>query len=142
MKSFEYATWRITVKNRQLVITGIYHLPYLIKNRIANKNFIDDFTTFTSTLLSEYNNNVIVGNFNLHVSNEEELDAATFTDTCEAFGWYRYVTFPTHTSGNCVDLILTKLSGNVNVLRTHRGPFVSDHVVVVMQLNVKRLNPE
>ena len=114
-KSFGYVTWRVTAKNRQLTVMGIYHPPYSAKNRITNKNFIDDFTIFTSNLVSEYSNNIIVGDFNFHVSNKDDLDAATFTDICEAFGFYQYVTFPTHTSENCLDLILTELSGNVNV---------------------------
>ena len=138
--SIEYVTWRVTVKNRQLTVTGIYHPPYSAKNRVTNKNFIDNFTIFTSNLLSEYSNNIIVEDFNLHVSNEDDLDAATFTNICEAFGLYQYITFPTHTSGNCLDLILTELSGNVNVLRRHMGPFLSDHAAVITQLNVKRLN--
>ena len=32
------------------------------------------------------------------------------------------------------------MSGNVNVLRTHVGPFLSDRAAVITQLNVKRLN--
>ena len=103
-KSFEYATWQITVKNRQLVITGIYHPPYSAKNKITNKIFINEFTTFKTSLLSGYSNNVLVGDFNLHVSNEDDLDAATFTNTCEAFGLYQSVTFPTHASGNCLNI--------------------------------------
>ena len=63
-KSFEYATWRVTAKNRHFTVTGIYHPPYSAKNRIT-KNCIDDFTIFTSNLLSEYNNNIIVVDFQL-----------------------------------------------------------------------------
>ena len=92
-KSFEYTPWWITVRNRQFVVVGIYHPPYSAKNKITNKIFIDEFTTFTTSLLSGYSNNVLVGDFNLHVSNEDDLDAATFTNTCEAFGLYQYITF-------------------------------------------------
>ena len=72
ISSFEYATREITTKNRQIVVTDLYHPPYSNKNRITNKMFIDDFTTFTSTLLTDHSNTVLVGdfNFNLHVSNE------------------------------------------------------------------------
>ena len=139
--SFEYATWGITTKNRQIVVMGIYHPPYSIKNRITNKMFINVFTTFASTLLTDHSNNVLVGDFNLHVSKEDDLEAATFTDTYEAFGLYQYVTFPTHNSGKILDLVLTELCGNINVLRTHRGPFISDHTAVITQLNVERCDP-
>ena len=94
-----------------------------------------------TTLLSQHSNNIILGDFNLHVSDENDLDAATFTDTCEAFGLHQYVMFLTHNSGYILDLVLTELCGDVNVLRTHRGPFISNHVAVITQLNIKRDDP-
>ena len=139
--SFEYATWGIMTKNKQIFVTGIYHQPYSNKNRITNKMFINDFTIFTSTLLADHTNNVLVGHFNLNTSKEDHLEAATFTDTGEAFGLYQYMTFPMHNSGNILDLVLTELCGNINVLRTHRGPFISDHTAVITQLHVKQCDP-
>ena len=38
--------------------------------------------------------------------------------------------------------MLTELGGNISVLRTHKGPHISDYVAVITQLNVKRCNPE
>ena len=70
--SFEYAVWELAVKNRHITITGIYHPPYSIKNRITNKMFIDDltvnhvddFTEFSTELLTNHSNNIILGDFN------------------------------------------------------------------------------
>ena len=136
--SFKHATWERTVKNRSLMITGVYHPPHSTRNKITNKMFIDDFTEFSTSLLSEHNNNILLGDFNLHVSDETNTDAAIFTDTCEAMGLYQYITFPTHKSGNILDLILTEISSNMKVLHAHRGPFISDHTLVLAQLNIKQ----
>ena len=140
--SFEYATWMITAKKCQLTITGIYHPPYSMKNRITNETFMDEFTKFTMNLLSMHSNNVIPGDFNLHISNDNDAEAVIFTDTCEAFGLYQYVMFPTHKSGNILNLVLTEVGSEVNVLRSQRGPFISDHAAVLTQLNIKRPSPE
>ena len=64
--------------------TGIYHPPYSAKNRITNKNFKDEFTTFTINLLTEHSDNIILGEFNLHVSDTHDTEAVIFTNTCEA----------------------------------------------------------
>ena len=61
-----------------------------------NKTFIDEFSNFTTDLLSTHSNTVILGDFNLHISDDNDAKAVTFMNTCEAFGLYQYVTFPTH----------------------------------------------
>ena len=99
--------------------------------------FIDDFIDFMTTTLTEYSNNIITGDFNLHISNDEDADATIFTDTCEALSLYQYITFSTHKSGNILDLLLTKVASDARVFRTHRGPFISDHAVAITQLNIK-----
>ena len=100
--------------------------------------FSDDFTEFSTNLLTNYRNNIVLGDFNLHVSDDEDTDAAIFMDTCVALGLYQYISFPTHKSGNVLDLILTDVANNTKVLRTHRGSFISDHALVLAQLNDKQ----
>ena len=103
--------------------------------------FIDDFIEFTTKLLSDSNNNVILGDFNFLVSNSDDADAAIFTDTCEALGLYKHVAFPTHKYGNILDLVLIEVCSDTTVLRSHRGTFVSDHALVITQLTVKKQTP-
>ena len=138
---FEYATWMITVKNRHINVTCIYHPLYSTENRITNKMFTDYFTSFSSDLFMDHTNNVILGDFNLHVSNDDNTEAAIFTDTCEVFGLYQHVTFPMHNSGNIPDLVLTEAGGNTTVLRSHQGPYITDHTAVITQLNINRCDP-
>ena len=38
-------------------------------------------------LIPLHNNNIILGDFNLHLSDSNDLDAAIFNDTIEAFGY-------------------------------------------------------
>ena len=105
-QSFEYVTWLLTVKSRHITLTGVYHPPYSNKNKITNSMFPDDFTEFTTNVLSQHTNNIILGDFNLYVSKDDNIDAAIFTDTCEAIGLYQHVSFATHKSGNVLDFII------------------------------------
>ena len=56
-------------------------------------------------------------------------------------GLYQHVGFPTHRSGNILDLILSDIQQTVSVMTTTPGPYLSDHRVVIATLNSKRLKP-
>ena len=75
---------------------AIYHPPYLLKNKSTNRAFLDDFTDLVTDLLPKHPDNLLLGDFNLHVSNEDDIDSAIFLDTIEAMGLYQHVSFPTH----------------------------------------------
>ena len=86
--SFEYATWEVTIKSKTVNFTAIYHPPYSLSNKSTNRAFLDDFTSFVTGLLPDHSNNIILGDFNLHVSNDDDIDSAIFLDTIEAMGLY------------------------------------------------------
>ena len=102
--------------------------------------FIEEFIEFVSTTLPSHPNNIYISDFNLHVS-EEETDPAIFNDSIEAMGLYQHVGFPTHKSGNTLDLILSDIQQTISVITTAPGPYLSDHRAVIATLNSKRLNP-
>ena len=140
--SFEYATWEVSIKRRSLTITVIYHPPYSLNNKSTNKAFLDDFTDYMAKLLSERHNNIVVGDFNLHVSNEENVDSAIFNDTIEAMGLYQHVSFPTHNAGNTLDLVISEIQGPISIDTTVPGPFISDHRAIISTLSLKKHQPK
>ena len=134
--------WKVSTKNTTLTIHGIYHLPYLLTNKITNTMFLDDFTEYITETIPDNNqtNNLFVGDFNLHVSegNNTDIDSAIFLDTLEAMGLYQHVGFSTHSQGNTLDLVISKLGSNIRVKTTTPGPFISDHHAVISILTAKR----
>ena len=136
--SFEYAVWELRIKCNIITIHGIYHPPYSSTNRITNTKFIEDFSDYVSTSLPNHQNNVFLGDFNLHISDQLDTDATIFGDTMDALGLYQHVGFPTHKSGNVLDLILSDFTSNAKVLTTAPGPFVTNHRAVIATLNIKR----
>ena len=140
--SFEHATWEFNVKNKQIHITGIYHPPYSLRNKSTNRAFLDDFTTFVTELLPRCPNNLLVGDFNLHVSKDDDIDSTIFLDTIEAMGLYQHVTFPTHKQGNTLDLVISELGNTSKVMTTAPGPYLTDHRVVISTLNIKSSQPK
>ena len=69
--TFEHATWELKTKKVTLAIHGIYHPPPSLANKTTNSLFIEDFTDFVSTTLPSHSNNIYIGDFNLHISEEE-----------------------------------------------------------------------
>ena len=139
--SFEFATWELRVKNNTITIHGIYHPPYSSTNRITNAKFIEEFTDYVSTYLPIHQNNVFIGDFNLHVSNQLDTDATIFGDSIDALGLYQHVGFGTHRLGNILDLVLSDFTDETKVLTTAPGPFLTDHRAVIATLNLKKLRP-
>ena len=103
---------------------------------------MDDFTSFVTELIPRWPENVLLGDFNLHVSNDDDIDSTIFLDTIEALGLYQHVTFPTHKQGNTLDLVLSELGSKSRVMTMSPGPYLTDHRVVISTLNVKSIQPK
>ena len=97
---------------------------------------------FVTNLLPEHSNNVLLGDFNLHVCNDDDIDSAIFLDTLEAMGPYQHVSFPTHKSGNMLDLIISEIQSSATIMTTTPGPYITDHWAIVSTLNIKKVQPK
>ena len=113
--TFEFATWECSVASTNLAFTGIYHLPYSDRNKCTDAMFLDDWAEFLESLLTEHANNIICGDFNLHIDELNNPDAQVFLDIVNAFSLNNNVTFPTHQSGHTLDLILSKCISGITV---------------------------
>ena len=132
---------KITAKNTTITLHGVYHPPYSLSNKITNTMFIDEFTDFATGILPEHCNNIFIGDFNLHVSDEFDNDSAIFNDTIEAMGLIQHVGKETHKSGNTLDLVISEIQGSTSVNTINTGPYISDHCAVIATLKAKRDNP-
>ena len=130
------------VRNKPVYCTGIYHPPYSLKNKSTNRAFLDDFTNFVTDLLPKWPDNVLVGDFKLHVRNDNDIDSTIFLDTIEAMGLYQHVSFTTHRQGNTLYLVISELGSMSKVMTTAPGPYLTDHRVVISTLNVKSVQPK
>ena len=134
----EFAVWSIQMGNKTITVTGLYHPPYSLTNKATNKMFLDDFIKLATDILPKDTNNLIVGDFNLHVSKDDtDINATIFNDSTEAMGLYQHVNFPMHISGNMLDLVLSEISGDTPVLTTYQGPYLSDHCAIISTLRFK-----
>ena len=127
-RSFEYATWSVTYGSI-FTLTAIYHPPPSDRNQATNSNFTDNFIDNLTDLIANHENNIILGDFNLHVNDGSDAEASVFQDTTEALGLIRHVNSPTHKDNNTLDLIMTEIHSKVRVKE-----IVPDHLSLTTEL--------
>ena len=82
-------------------------------------------------------NLLICGDYDLHVNNPNDEDAANFLETNTALGLKQHVRFATHTSGNTLDLIFTEVNGEIGIAHCIPDSYISDHCNVLCKLALK-----
>lgn len=99
--SFEYVALQLNSSSRALFL-NIYRPPKYCAN------FFDDFTELLSVICVDFDCVVIVGDFNIHVDNQQDRGANELCQVLDNYGMSQHVTEPTHNRGHTLDLIISK----------------------------------
>ena len=135
--TYEHATWQITHKKKHHSYRDIPPPPPPLKDRIMNGMFIDEFTEHLVTLLTNKQNNIITGDFNMQLDNLHDPDATIFKDTIIAFGLRQHINVATHNKGNTLNLLLSEDQANL-IGKVEPGALISDHYLLSAALNIKK----
>ena len=138
LRSFEFCKWQVQVQHTSITLVSIYHLLYNNKTKVTNPEFLDEYIDWLAETSANDKNLVICGDYNMHVNNPNDDDAANFLETNAALGLKQHVTFATHTSGNTLDLIFTEVNGEIGVADCIPDSYISDHCNVLCKLTLKR----
>ena len=104
----------------------------------TNGMFINDITELLINRLPQYQNSIVLGDFNIHIEDITNTDAIIFNDTMRALGLEQHILGPTHVKGNTLDLIFTQLSNSFNITNTTLHGYISDHCMVSVNINIKK----
>ena len=80
---------------------------------------------------------IVLGDFNIHINDENDNEAGIFVDTMIALGFNQHMSFPTHRAGKILDLVFTETYNSIEVMSCRPGAILSDHTaveIVVTQL--------
>ena len=142
-QSFQYAIWKISTKHDTITVVVIYHPLYSTQQPITNAIFLDEITKWLADVLTNHNNILLAGDFNLHVNDENDTDASIFIDTIEVMGLQQYVIYPTHkTANNILDLVFTELITQIQIDDLSCSTFLSDHCTVDFITTIPRDEPK
>ena len=138
--SFKYAIWGLEHKGTKMTIVAFYRPPYSTIKQATTQSFFEEFTNWMETKSNEYDNIIVLGDFNIHINNDQDADANRFKDIMEALGLQQHVSFSMHRYGNTLDHIYTELGSTVMIDYCREGPILSDHTAVICGTNVQREN--
>ena len=135
--SYEGAVWKIHADNKQFIVFGVYHPP-AVSTGVPNTIFADVFIDKVTQLLGTYNNLISLGDFNIHVNDPTDADAIYLLDAMSAINFDQIVINATHRLGNTLDIIFKQNDANITVKRVTVSDMVSDHRIVLGELNIGR----
>ena len=93
--SFQYSIWSAKARNKHLTIVGLYHPPCSSINP-PNSIFIDEIIELLTEILPASNSHIILGDFNIHMNDNDDVDAQIFSESMEALGLKPHSITPTH----------------------------------------------
>ncbi len=77
-------------------------------NATKQAKFFEDFDDYLDCIQSKTGQPLICGDFNFHVENPQDPVANQFKTLIADRGYEQHSNFPTHISGGCLDLVLTR----------------------------------
>ena len=97
---FQCAKWNVQLMHTTVTILGIYRPP-----AGSLVEFLTEFTNWIKDIMVQDTNFLVAGDFNLHIKNEDDENAANFKESMVALSFIQHAARPTHKSGNTLDLI-------------------------------------
>ena len=98
--------------------------------------FVTEFAEFLESVVMTAEPLVSADDFNIHVNIMADNDAAHFLDLLSSMVLHQLIDSPTHTSGNTLDLLISRTL-NSNLLQDVRpGTYFSDHCLALFTINI------
>ena len=135
--TYQSAKWKASVKNTHLYILGIYR-PSQSDAATSICNFTQELLEDTQDNVIQCANLVILGDFNIHIKDQNDNEAQSFIDCLAAAGLQQYVENYTHRQGNTLDHIYTSAGNALTTRECRTDPFISDHCLVKSKINIVR----
>ena len=132
--SFEHSVYNLSTFNNDLLIVAIYRPP----NSTSFNEFIADFSSLLTVIISSPKKLLILGDFNVHINKPHNPDSSKFIDLLDEFGLHNFINIPTHTLGNTLDLAISRGFDDISLLDLIQYSVVSDHFYMVLKFNMKK----
>ncbi|XP_051991563.1 uncharacterized protein LOC127650285 [Xyrauchen texanus] len=143
-KSFELIMLNVTPSNTNKKSLSSFTLSTVYRSPGPYSDFLSEFANFLSDLVVTVDRALIVGDFNIHIHNENDTLGLAFIDILNSLGVRQNVTGPTHRHNHTLDLILSYGVDVDNIEILQQSDDISDHYLVSCMLqsaNVTQSTP-
>ena len=112
----------------------IYRPPPNASNGFTFTQFIDEFIDLLTYINATHPNSLIVGDFNIHVDNPNSKEGIRFNEILQEYGFIQHVSFPTHSKGHTLDLVITPKDSLLIRAVDYTDPGISDHHAILFRI--------
>ena len=84
--TIEHRVWSITIRNRKLILVGIYHLPIGSLTGNTHTRFLEEASQLIQFPTTNHTNLVLIGDFLIHAQDIENPDSLVYNEMMEALG--------------------------------------------------------
>ena len=137
-RTFQYTKWLLTTSHSEFTCIVLYHPSYTNSTKLTNQDFLDEFTEWSTHMLADNNNLLLLGDLNIYIDEENDNDANNFRDTMEARGIIQHVKFSMHKANHIKDHIYTELFSDIKVTGCGKGDLISDHHIIVFNTSIPK----
>jgi hypothetical protein len=130
--SFEAMATRLSLPSSSLLIITVYRPPSSSKT-----DFLTDFATLLEHAVSQPSEIIITGDFNFQLNYTTSHSDANLITLLDTFNLTQHITFPTHSAGHTLDLLITRESSNLVSSVTFADPGLSDHLAIISTLSIR-----
>src|SRR6267154_2096467 len=143
--SFESAAYRVTFASSFYIFLLIYRPPPKTKpinlptaGSNSFSSFFTDFSLLLEDLVSSPSELIITGDFNLHLDDSSCSKSTSFLSLLHTFDLTQLVSFPTHSDGHTLDLLITRASSSIlsNIDYSSLPSSFSDHSAILSSLTI------
>ena len=90
----------------EIELLPVHQSPSSLVNPIPFQFLMDEYAKYLTDVLTQHNKIMVCGDFDIHVNKENDSEASIFMDARHALALCQHITFPTHNTGNILDLLL------------------------------------
>jgi hypothetical protein len=136
-RSFEYMAVQFKTSTPILLVI-IYRPPPSRKNKLTNSMFADEFEEFVGLLATRSERVIIMGDFNLHWDEPDNIHVKRFRTILDAADFHQHVHAPTHKGGHTLDYLISRSNDPIIESLEVQDDLISDHKSLLAKLNCQK----
>ncbi|XP_030839545.1 uncharacterized protein LOC115923269 [Strongylocentrotus purpuratus] len=141
-KSFEHIDLMLRSSgSTDLRLVVIYRPPSSARKRETLSTFFNELSTLVEVLCINHQRLLIVGDFNVHVDDPNNVDAQRFLSLLDVANLHNHIKSPTHSSGHTLDLVISRDSDDLVLTSSTDSSLPSDHRSAICGLSFARPLP-
>ena len=138
-KSFEHAEYILKLQYKVIRLVVVYRPPAV--EGCTFNTFHDEFAEYLTQAAAYPESILILGDFNIHLDKPESYETVRFCNLINIHHIVQKVSFPTHSSGHWLDLMLIKEDECCFSNPTIIDNGLSDHVAIASKLYISKPDP-